>query len=41
VERLREEVRTLAIGDAGLQYIGFAMIAVGLILQAIGTAVGG
>jgi len=40
-ERLEEQTRRLAIGDVGLQYVGFAMIAVGLILQGIGAAAAG
>jgi hypothetical protein len=41
VERLANKVQRLATGDVGLQYVGFTMIGVGLILQAIGATIGG
>lgn len=41
VQRLEKQTRRLATGDVGLQYVGFAMIAIGLVLQGIGAAIGG
>ncbi len=40
-ERLHEQLSRLATGDVALQYVGFAMIAIGLILQGIGGAASG